>query len=61
MNKEILNYLARVDTYYQSVQAETKLTIAQTYDNRKKQLNLKVNPYLQYLIIFIKYLCPLLL
>ncbi|MBZ5984163.1 hypothetical protein KIJ05_03310 [Leuconostoc gelidum subsp. gasicomitatum] len=41
MNKEILNYLARVDTYYQSVQVETKLTITQTYDSREKTFKFK--------------------
>lgn len=41
MNKEILNYLACIDTYYQSVQVETKLNITQTYDSRKKTFKFK--------------------
>lgn len=41
MNKEILNYLTRIDAYYQSIQVETKLSITQTYDSREKTFKLK--------------------
>ncbi|MGR8808826.1 hypothetical protein [Leuconostoc citreum] len=36
MNREILNYLANVDKYYQTIQFKTKHNITETYDSKEK-------------------------